>query len=189
MSNAAGQLAVAWTSFGDALRPVRRVVRTGAEAEAILSFDGACLHLDMPGGGFVVPASGEWPCQVRIPAQWILTLAALPPRCDPIVFRLEGGCLHVESSSVACIVQGPWRAQIQLPVNVSPGMFVALSLRYSPEDIAASGLTEKVAKAVARFEGHVRSAAEPLVPYGVTMDILRGWLENHIRNNAALNRL
>ena len=81
------ELSMDWLPFMNNLRAASRVLRAKAGDEALLSYDGACLHVDFAGGGFTVPARGNWSGQVRIPATWIMVLVKLPPRRDPIVFR------------------------------------------------------------------------------------------------------
>jgi hypothetical protein len=156
--------------------------------QAVLSFDGACLHIDLPGGGFSVPAQGNWPGQVRVPAKWFQMMVKMPPEHDPIVFRVEENQLHVENASIACTVQGIWRAMIQLPINAPPGMLLALALRYTPADIESSGLSDRVKRAREQFEGRIQFAAKSLKAYGLTLDKLRVLVLSHIKNDPGLNR-
>ena len=188
-SNATTELSMDWLAFMNNLRAASRVLRAKVGDEALLSYDGACLHVEFAGGGFTVPARGNWPGQVRIPATWLMVLVKMPPKRDPIVFCREDGRLHLESSSVSCVEQSNWRAAIQVPVNASSPMLVALSLRYEDEEIAASGLTAQVKDAHDQFKRKLRSAAKALEPYGVTEKVLRPWVENIVENNADLNRL
>ncbi len=188
-SKATAELSTDWLAFMNSLRAASRVIRAKAQEEAILSFDGACLHVEFAGGGFTVSAQGYWPSQVRASAQWLMVMVKMPPKLDPIVFRVNGNRLHVESSSVSCVLQDTWRAIIQVPVNATPAMMVALSLRHSADEIGASGLNAQVKTATGQFRRKLRAAAKALEPYGVDEKTLRSWVESIIQDNANLNRL
>lgn len=186
-NSAVFQLSVDSQTFMTGLRAPCRSIRVKSSEEAILSYDGECLHVDLPGGGMAVPAKGTWPGQVRVPAKWFQMMVKIPPEQDPIVFRVEDNQLHVENTSITCAVQGSWRAMIQLPVNAPAGMLLAIALRCSPEEIAASGLTERVNKAREQFEQKILIASKSLKDYGLPPDKLRELVLSHIKNDRRLN--
>jgi len=49
-----------------ALRLVRKLCKPKHGEEAVLSFDGACLHIQCAGMTLTPAAQGQWPGQVRI---------------------------------------------------------------------------------------------------------------------------
>lgn len=170
------------------LRAACAGIRFKPSVQAVLSYDGACLHIDFPGSGLVVPVQGSWPGQIRVSANWFHMMLKMPPSSDPIVFQVEDGRLNVEGVSINCVVQESWQASIQLPVNAPPGMLIALSMRCTPEEIEASGLTARVNKAREEFERKIETASKSLKLYGLFPEKLRELLLTCIKSDPSLNR-
>ena len=156
------RLSVPRPGLEEALRLVRRLCRPKRGEEAVLSFDGACLHIDCAGMAVAPGAQGAWPGQVRIPADFLLMLAKLPPSGDPVQFSVKDARLHVGSSSIGCTVQPAWSKTIELPMNATLAHILALPLNHSPEVIEAAGYTKVVNQAKASADRQIARAAKCL---------------------------
>ena len=92
----------AWRRVAILARDVRK--RTLDASEAVLSFRDGRLEIHVSGNfrAVSVPARGMWPGQARVPGQFIVGVAKVPPAGDPVTFRVVGDRLHVQSISVGC---------------------------------------------------------------------------------------
>lgn len=121
-------------------RQVRKLCRPKPGEEAILSYDEACLHVELGGMTVTVAATGDWPGQCRVLGQFIMTIAKIPRADDPVVIHVKDGLLSIGSSSFRCVWQSAWSAQIDLPMNASLIGLLATRQRYTNEEIMQSGL-------------------------------------------------
>jgi hypothetical protein len=158
--------------------------------QVVLSFDGNCLHFDLSGMTATAAAKGSWPCQVRVRATALLSLAKVPPAGDPLVLRVEDGRIHFGPTfSCACDLQSMWKAAIQLPLNYDAAMLLGLKLRYTPEQIEQSGLKETVANAEKNCMRHVSTAAVALAPYLVKQEDIRALVDQSLRESGLLGKI
>jgi hypothetical protein len=164
-----------------AFRVLKKLCKPRRDEEAVLSFDGTCLHIEGAGMGVTPRASGSWPGQVRLSAKFLLGLAKVPPVCDPIEFRVEDGRLHIASSSVACSVQPAWRKAIELPMNATDAELLALHFTHAPEDIEAAGYGLTVQHALGRVDSKIQKAAELLAEFSVRPEELRAFVHGSMR--------
>jgi hypothetical protein len=131
----------------DAFKTLRKLCKPQPEEEAIVSYDGACLHFELGGMAVTPAAKGSWAGQARVPGKFILGLAKLPPNGDSIQIRMKDGRFYFGSSSIECKWQPAWSKQIELPINPSITDLLTLRFHYTDEDIATSGLAQSVRKA------------------------------------------
>jgi hypothetical protein len=117
-----------------------RTVDRRFREEGVLSFDGDCLHIEVGGGEYVIPAEGFWDCQVRVPAAMLLRLAKLLPECDTITMRAAGDKLWVNKLGLCCAVQGPWQKSIDLPIGTTFEQAREILAQASREELVAAGL-------------------------------------------------
>jgi hypothetical protein len=164
-----------------AFKTLRKLCRPSPSEEAVLSYDGACLHIELGGMAMTPAATGTWNGQARVPGSFILGLAKLPPSGDPVHIRVEQGRLHVGSTSVGCVWQAAWSKQIELPVNPSTTDLLTLRFNYTDGEIAASGLKQVLSEAEARLSGKLELAVQHLTEYDVTIQDMRGFLDRHLR--------
>ena len=171
------------------LRLLLRALRPLSGVEAILSFDGECLHIDLSGATITVPARGRWPGQVRVPASWLTVVAKMPPPGDPLELIVRENSLHLSTLSVACQQQAAWASPIQIPVNADDTVLLAIRLRYSSADIEAAGLRSAVAKAEASRDRAVATAAKALARYGVKDADVSALVDQAIRESGLPGRV
>ena len=179
------RLAVPRPDLEEAFRLVRKLCRPKHGEEAVLSFGGACLHIDCAGMTLMPGAQGDWPGQVRFPARFLLMLARLPPAGDPIEFSVKQGCLHVGSCSVSCTLQPVWSKSIDLPMNTDLAEILALPLTYTPEEIAASGYSRVVDRVRFLADRRLARAARELKCFRVEPVELREWAYATLRRKTA----
>lgn len=180
------ELTVEKREFDAAFRLLKKLCKSRKNEEAVLSFDGACLHIEL-GGMTVTPAAkGSWGGQVRVSGHFILGLAKIPPAGDPVIFRVADGRFSLGSSSVACQWQQPWLKQIELPMNPALGELLSLRFRYTQEEIVQSGLAAVVADAEAKTERKLTAALEALKEFHVIMPDLKALTEQALRRKYCL---
>ena len=162
------QLTVPRADLEQAFRLVRKLCKPKRGEEAVLSFDGACLHIECAGMTVAPAAKGEWPAQVRIPSEFLLTIAKIPPSGDPIQFSVSKGRLNVGSTSITCTVQPAWSKTIELPMNATRAQIFALQFSHTPAEIEAAGYTKMVAQARTWASGQIAKSAKALKDLPIT---------------------
>jgi len=173
MNSGTVELLVPRPGFENALRLLRKLCRPKRGEEAVLSFDGACLHIDCAGMTLTPAAEGKWPRQIRIPADFLMVLARVPPSGDPVRFSVKDGRLHVGSCSVACKIQPAWAKSIDLPMNASLAQILALQFTHTAEEIETAGYSKLVSDAKSVAEARIAKAAEHLKDLMVEPEELR----------------
>jgi len=108
--------------------------------QAILSYDGACLHIELGGATVAIPASGSWPGQARVLGAFIRSIARLPPEEDPIAFTDKNANLTIGRTSVKCAWQAPWTANIEMPINATLVDYLALRHHHTNGEIMTAVL-------------------------------------------------
>ena len=156
------KLTVPRAGLEDAFRLLRRLCKPKKGEEAVLSFDGACLHIECAGMTVTPAAQGEWPAQVRMSSEFLLTLAKIPPSGDPVSFSVSEGHLSIGSTSITCTVQPAWSKTIELPMNATPAQIFAPRFTHTPAEIEAAGYSKTVAQARGWADGQIAKAAKSL---------------------------
>src|SRR5262249_20670856 len=155
------------------LRLLKRLCKPELREEAIISYDDDSLHIDLGGMSVAIPAIGEWPGQARVPGDFILSMARLPPTTDPLILLVEDARFHFGSASVGCAWQAPWSALIDLPMNPTFKTILALRFRYTEEEIRASGWIERLRTAEEYRDHFIVTMSRRLAHFGVRPDDLR----------------
>jgi hypothetical protein len=179
------QIRVPRPGFEEAARLIRKLCKPKREEQAVLSFDGACLHIECAGMAVTPAAVGLWPGQVRVPSDFIKMLAKMPPPGDDIEFRVADGRLHVGSSSVTCAIQASWSKMIELSGNSSFGEVLSLHVQHTPEEIAAAGYSKMVENAVEWGERRVEKVCKELTDFMVEPAELRAFLFSNMKRKLA----
>lgn len=148
--------------------------------EAVLSYDGACLHFALSGITVAVPAVGTWPGQARLPGRVILGLAEVPPTHDPVVLAVEQDRLTFGTTSVPCVWQSAWLSQIDMPANAAILHYLALRQTHTNEEIMQSGLSAAVKDAEVKRDRIIGAALKSLSRLDITETDLRRLLDTKI---------
>lgn len=141
----------------EAFRILRRLCKPKKGEEAVLSYDGACLHIECAGVTVAPGAVGEWNYQVRVYGHSLMGLVKMPPSADPLEFTSDGANLTVSGVSISCACQQPWTKKIELPVNYTLEDVYALGQQYSEQEIIESGLGELYKRAVKEAPNRARN--------------------------------
>ena len=157
--------------------------------QAVLSFDGSLLYVDMSGVSIKAPAQGSWNGQVRVTTGLLVSIAKIPPPDDPITFRVEDGRIFVGNSSCPCEWQASWQSLIQLPLDADTPLLLALKLRYTADQIRASGLKAVVDKAEEKCNRNVNTAIKVLAKYGVKPADLRALVDQALRESGLTRKV
>ncbi len=102
MSVQSWHLSVNRAEFAKALRSVGRAGKDVRSAMAVLTFDQNRLAIDLLGSVTQLPASGDWPSEVRLLGVHLERLARSLPEEDPLPLRVEGKRLFVARFSIPC---------------------------------------------------------------------------------------
>ena len=173
-----------------ALTMIHKVGQPRRTDQIIFSFDGGYLHFDMPGMTTAGPAQGVWDCQVRAKPAFVHPLIQVPLAGDSWIICIKEGRLYFGPSfSCPCDLQDPWRANIQLPLDSSDDMLLALSLKYTAQEIEQSGLRHSVAKIEELCMRNVYAAAQNLTAYGVKAEEIRPLINQHLRSSGILDKI
>jgi hypothetical protein len=173
MNSLAFCLSVPRPGFEEAFRLLRKLCKPKRGEEAVLSFDGACLQIDCAAMTVTPAAKGSWPGQVRIPSNFLLMLAKLPPAGDPIAVTVDGDRLVIGSCSVKCSIQPAWSKLIELPMSPTFTQILALGFSHSHQEIAAAGYANMFEEARQKTDQRLERAANSLKDFLVTPEELR----------------
>lgn len=157
------RLQVNRSALSDALKRLAKTVAKRVGEEAVLSFDGANLHIDIGGGCMTVPAQGTFDCQIRVSGKTLLNLAQVLPSGDPIQIVATENQLRIQNCVLRCKVQDVWSKIIDLPVNLTDQAAAEYLANQSPADLESSGLT----KLAGGMAAAIQQAAQVLAPYGI----------------------
>lgn len=95
-------------------------------------------------------------------------------RMTPVLVRVEAGYLSIRTASLACHWQENLSKVIEVPLDARLIDLFGLRLKRTNEQIARSGLTERVGDAERRMHELIEQAAILLKPFGVEhMDVLQ----------------
>lgn len=126
--------------FGKALRKLDRALPKRKREEAILSFDGQMLHIELGGGTLTLPAKGSCDAQVRVSGAALLRFPKVLPR-DPVLRLHAIDCrLWLGPCSLPCAVQPAWSKVVDLPAGMTTEEALRMLVDEDFDDILASGL-------------------------------------------------
>ena len=168
---------------------LKKLCKAKRGEEAVLSFDGACLHIECGGMEVAPGASGDWPVQVRIDYHFLKMLAAVPPAEETVIFSVENNTLMSGSLTIPCKVQQAWSKMIDLPMNATELQILSLAFKHSPEEVQESGYGRVVSNAIEKLNERIAKAAEHLRNYPITQEELREFVHNIIRKKAAAGEI
>lgn len=174
-------LSILRPDFDASFTLIRKLCKASPEGEAVLSFDGECLHIELGGMGVTPAARGEWPGQARVRARFILALAKVPPSGEAIEFRVEDGRIRVGTTVANCVWQPAWSRCIELPENASRADVLALPLQYEHDDIEASGYANALKEAEEWRDDRIADALTALRDLGVTREDIEALAHEALR--------
>src|SRR4051812_34255536 len=95
-------LTIERTPLQDSLRRMRKLGKQSSEP-VCLEFRDEALTITWAGSSEQIPARGQWPVAVHVPAGWIRALARVLPPADPLTIRVDAGREITESLSVTAV--------------------------------------------------------------------------------------
>jgi len=183
MSTPCWRLSVSRPEFAKALRLVGRAGRDVRSGEAILTFDGGRLIIDLSGNVAQVAATGAWPSEVRLPGGALERLAKSLPEGNPLDLKVEGDRLLAARFAMPCkwsMLSRPGTPVPDLiPANADPFQILMIRTRCSDAEIDAAGATGLIAEAERRIDSTCEAAARILHHYGVSPAHLRKLCDEH----------
>ena len=161
------QLSVNQAEFAKSLRLVGRAAKAIRSSAAILTFDGGLLVIDVSGDVSQIPATGEWPSEVRLPGGALERLAKALPDDNPLHLKVEGERLFMARFSVSCevrVLSCPTATPVPelVPPDADPFELLMIRSRCSDEEIDAAGATNLVSEASGRMAYSCATAARIL---------------------------
>lgn len=184
MSIQSWHLTVNRTEFAKALKSVGRAGKDVRTATAVLTFDHDQLAIELAGSVTQLPASGDWPSEVRLPGERLESLARSLPEEDPLPLKVEGERLYVARFAIPCewrLYSRPVSTSARELIPANPDLFdlLMLAARCSKEEIDAAGLSGLVSNAQLQLDHLYTKAAGFLGAYGVSPLHLRRLCEEH----------
>ena len=153
------------------------------KSDAVLSFDGQALSIEMTGMALEVPAAGQWEGEVLVPTGVIVRLARHLPPGDPLKVSVAKERLWIQDFSVSCKRQYALGKRIELPLDPTLQEILTLPHRYSAMTIERSGLSKVVEEAQENMERRIARAAVNLKPLGVEPSDVR-WIVLKVLNRS-----
>ncbi len=181
--NETANLTITKKALHDAFRLLKKLCKHRHDEEAVLSYDGGCLHIELGGMTVTPSATGSWKGQVRIPGSYLMGLVKIPPAGDPLVVKVEDGRLHFGSSSVKCKIQKSWSRVVELPMNALRVDILSLRFQYSPEEIEASGYATFVRETEEWASRKIEKVAKELKDFQISDTILREFVYAHLKRS------
>jgi hypothetical protein len=163
-----------------ALQTLAGVVDPKRASEAVLTLANGVLSIELPGASVSVPAEGLWPGSVRVPGQFFLALARVPPKDDPFHLSVRDGRFRISKSSTLCLVEETRRGNIDVALDAPLYAIVRVGLAHDDSEIDRSGLGPLVREARERRDNLVEAAAKTLSPLGVSADDLSNFVDDFI---------
>lgn len=153
------------------LKRLRKTAKRKTKSDAVFTFEKGNFVVFLDGVSIEVAAAGAFPGMVRISGIKALNLAEILPTDDPLTIGLDRNKLFLgRTFSMPCIWHNVAPNPVQLPIDPSLPVLLAVSDKYSDEEISQSGLTDQLAKAEARAKGLITQAANILIPLGISRD-------------------
>jgi len=183
------ELHVARAELVDALKLISKTAARRKGEEAVLSFDGANIHVEFGGACVAVAATGSFNVQVRVGGAMLLLLGRSMPSGDPLRIVVAGGELGIQTLRIPCSIQPCWSKTIDVATNLGKRAAGRILLGVPEADLRSSGLAgmaDSIPKDLMR-------ALEVLESYGVgreeVLEIVRRrqtekWLRRRRRRGA-----
>lgn len=184
-SNYSWAITVGRDEFANALRSIARTTHAVDEGDAILTFDGQNLSIEVSGKSCVVTGEGEWPTEVRLPGEILARLASSLPDEDPLTLRVSDGRMHLERLSIPCrwaVFSHRRSTPVRelIPANADAFDILMLRRRCSPEEIDIAGAHSLVEEAENTLSSACGKAASTAKRYGAGWKEFKGLCELHI---------
>ena len=176
-------LSIERSELADLLRTASKFGKPTDKADAVLSFDGQALAIEMTGMALEVPATGQWEGEVLVPAGVIIRLARHLPPGDPLRVSVAKERLWIQDFSISCKQQFALGKRIELPLDPTLQEILTLPHRYSAMTIDRSGLSKVVEEAQEKMERRIARAAGSLKPLGVEPADVR-WIVLKVLNRS-----
>ena len=187
MSSLTGKLSVRRAELAQALKLVGRTGAAVRAATAALTYANGQLAIDLAGSVALVAAEGDWPGEVRVPGQYLESLANALPHVDPLPIKLEAERLFVATFSIPCESSPSAQSSMArelIPANADLFDLLLMASRCSALEIHRAGATALVAKAQAKLDQICDKAAGPLRPYGITPSHLKALCAAHVEEGS-----
>jgi hypothetical protein len=172
------RLEVRRQDFNSAFRPFGKA---DATSEALLSFEGGFLSVEVDELAAVVHASGEWQGRVRFSANVLRALAKVPPTEDPIIFEFAEGHLRIGTMLVGCHWETVSASFIQGLKNPDYLDLIALDRTLPRSEIRGKRLDRQIRAAQSVLAGRVAKAAKLLEVADIEEADLWHLVEQNIR--------
>jgi hypothetical protein len=174
------ELTVSRSELEPAFALLRKLCKPRSSEQAVLSFDGACLHIEL-GGMAVAPAAiGQWSGQARVTGKFVLALAKVLPEGDPVKFSVDGDRLRVGTSVAKCAWKVGWNRTISLPEQPSHLQVLSLPVQHELFEIEASGYSGMLSESQAWREEKISDALKMLRDLGVTREDIEAVVDQAI---------
>ena len=162
----------------EALTLLKKTATQRRGEQAILSFDGKHMLIELGGGSVAVPATGECDLQIRVLGIMLLKLGTVMPAEDPLPLVLEDDThFGIASIRLPCRPQPVGSKAVDLPVNAEKDYILQALSGLTPLQVEQSGLSSVHARAVALQR--VTDAARILMPLGISEQDLLVFVEKH----------
>ena len=168
---------------------IKKLAKPRKYEEAVLSFDGEKLLIDMAGTHIAINAQGYWPGQVRVSAIWLVGMSKVPPSGNALILRFADGHVHLQNSICPCAGQNTTVQLIQLNMFPDDATLLAQKLLWSSEHIEKSGLSAAIAEAEKVCMRRVSKAAQYLVDYKVSKEDIRYLIDRCLQERVKLKKL
>lgn len=165
------ELELVRTELEKALKLLSKTAAKRKGEDAVLSFDGANLHLDVGGVSVTVPAKGSCDCQIRISGKSLLQLALVLPSGAKTTVKVNGGKLCINQFSMSCVVQPVWSKLIDLPINITNKQAVEKLQKMDAIEIRESGLADFFAAEQAKLSATGHKGGDKKEIEGQTPDL------------------
>jgi len=119
---------------------------------------------------------------VKVPVLFMRGLKTVLPTGDgPVLITMDGESLRIGSVTIKCEWDRLVYPRIELPLGAALLDNLMLPLRYSPNDIETSNLTEVVKAAENKRDKLIEKAARTLQPLDIKESDIRGLVDTCLR--------
>jgi hypothetical protein len=144
--------------------------------------------MDIPGASDGVPATGNWPGQLRVTAKVLLLFARGEPPGDELQLSYERARLSITDGHAKINYPAEWEAtgppRIEVALNASDADYLRIASQYPLSQIISSGLENTAFMADQKFQSAIDRAYQAMQPFGIT----RAELETALREMVVKRR-
>ena len=179
------QLSVDRNHLLEGLKRFRIPRKIRRSQKAVLGFDGKFFSIEALNCIFVARASGKWPGNACVSAQFVCALALGLPAGDPVNVVCDGEHLRLGTLTIPCTWQPVSETLLDAPA--APDWIESLSLKYraSRGHIAVKRLAPEIAKAERKLATLITKVAKSLAPLGVTEKDIQALIEDRLTERYA----